>query len=316
METYRPGEKPKATPSSPQMDTNVYFNATGYMSQPGVEPTQTSQAAPANDQLAQADQMLNNLDAVYGAAGPAAGDFMDMSSGFEAGNAIPVSAYTGTQSLATDYVREAVAKSFLFMFVALLITTGAALTTSPATAISMLRGGGFTMLLIVEIAIVMGANWACKKNNIVLSGILFAAYSFINGVVFSILFLCYQLSSIASIFCASAIMFGIMAVFGIVSKKDLTTIGSLCSMALLGIILVSLFNMWFIKASSVDYVVSGVGVLVFVGLTAYDTQTIKKMAVEGGRDRVNSIAMLGALNLYLDFINLFLKLLRLFGKRK
>ena len=207
---------------------------------------------------------------------------------------------TGMDGLKTIATEKVVTKSFLFMVVALLITAFAALITSPATAIKMLSGGTFFILLIAEIAIVLIGNSAVKKNNAVLAGILYTVYSFLTGMTFSV----------------TAGMFGAMAIIGLTTDKDLTGVGSMCLMGLIGIILASLVNLVFLRNSMFDLVISIIGVVIFVGLTAYDTQKIKQMAMYSTVESENSLALFGAFQLYLDFINLFLKLLRIMGKRK
>jgi len=239
-------------------------------------------------------------------------NFMDMNSGFEAGTP----AMSGMQNLKSIAGQEVVAKSFLFMVVALVITAGAALTTSPVVAIRMLSGYNFFILLCAELAIVAVSNWAVSRNNAILAGILFAVYSYLTGVTCSILFLAYTGSSMAAIFLITAGLFGIMAVFGLVTKKDLTSAGSLLMMGLIGIVIAGFVNLFLLRNSMLETVICAIGVLIFVGLTAYDAQKIKQMAAVSNNSNVLSLALLGAFELYLDFINLFLKLLRLFGKRK
>lgn len=237
--------------------------------------------------------------------------YMDMNSGFGADNP----AMSGMQNLKTIATQEVVAKSFLFMVVALIITAVASLTTSPLVAYRMLTGNGFFVLLIAELAIVMVSNWAVSKNNAILAGVLFAVYSYLTGVTFSILFLAYTTASITIIFLVTAAIFGIMAIYGLVTKKDLSSAGSILMMGLIGIIIVSAVNLLLLKSSMVDTVICAIGVLIFVGLTAYDTQKIKRLVAISNDSNVLSLALLGAFELYLDFINLFLKLLRLFGKK-
>lgn len=219
-------------------------------------------------------------------------------------------------NLKTIASQEVVAKSFLFMVVALIITAVASFTTSPLIAYRMLTGNGFFILLIAELAIVMVSNWAVSKNNAILAGILFAAYSYLTGVTCSILFVAYTTASITVIFLVTAAIFAIMAIFGLVTKKDLSSAGSILMMGLLGIIIVSFVNLFLLKSSMLDTIICGIGVLVFVGLTAYDTQKIKRLVAVSNDGNVLTLALMGAFELYLDFINLFLKLLRLFGKKR
>ena len=238
--------------------------------------------------------------------------YMDMNSGFGADNP----AMSGMQNLKTIATQEVVAKSFLFMVVALIITAVASLTTSPLVAYRMLTGNGFFVLLIAELAIVMVSNWAVSKNNAILAGVLFAVYSYFTGVNFSIMFFEYTTASNTIILLVTAAIFGIMAIYGLVTKKDLSSAGSILMMGLIGIIIVSAVNLLLLKSSMVDTVICAIGVLIFVGLTAYDTQKIKRLVAISNDSNVLSLALLGAFELYLDFINLFLKLLRLFGKKR
>lgn len=219
-------------------------------------------------------------------------------------------------NLKTVATQEVVAKSFLFMVVALIITAVASLTTSPLIAYRMLTGNGFFILLIAELAIVMVSNWAVSKNNAILAGVLFAVYSYLTGVTCSILFVAYTTASITVIFLVTAAIFAIMAIFGLVTKKDLSSAGSILMMGLFGIIIVSFVNLFLLKSSMLDTIICGIGVLIFVGLTAYDTQKIKRLVAVSNDGNVLTLALMGAFELYLDFINLFLKLLRLFGKKR
>lgn len=220
------------------------------------------------------------------------------------------------QNLKTLLCEEVILKSFLFMIGALLITACAALTISPYIAIELLSGNNFYILLIAEIGIVLASNWALRKNNAILAGILFTAYSYLTGVTLSIIFMVYTTASIVAIFLTTAAVFGIMAVYGLVTKTDLSSIGNICLMGLIGIIIISFVNLFILQSTMLDTAISAIGVLVFVGLTAYDTQKIKKNVAASNSQNVTTLALYGAFELYLDFINLFLKLLSLFGKRK
>lgn len=209
------------------------------------------------------------------------------------------------------------AQSFLFMTVGLIITAIAASITVNSTNLYFAILTNKTLfygLLISEFVVVIAANRAMSKNNTLLSALLFVLYSGINGVTLSVIYLIYTFSSIASVFVMSAVIFGITAVYGIVTKKDLSTVGNICIMGLIGIIVVSIGNMFF-HISGLDIVVSAIGVIIFVGLAAYDSQKIKQMSAVSTSENITTLALFGALMLYLDFINLFLRLLRLFGKR-
>lgn len=316
MQTYNPNNN-QGNQTDNYQNNNYNFNNSQYNAGPGnyYNAGNTNYDANYNygNQYNNGGQQYN-YNNQYGNAGQYGGqDFMNMDAGFEAGSMPGVSGMQGLKSLLAE---EVIAKSFLFMVVALLITAGAALTTSPAVAIRMLTGNQFYILLVAEIAIVLVSNWALSKNNAILGGILFAVYSYLTGVTFSILFLAFTGSSIAVIFIVTAVLFGIMAVIGMVTKKDLTSVGNLLLMGLLGIILASLANLVFLKSGMADTIICSVGVLIFVGLIAYDAQKIKNRVAMSNGGNVLSLALMGAFDLYLDFINIFLKLLRLFGKRK
>jgi FtsH-binding integral membrane protein len=146
---------------------------------------------------------------------------------------------------------------------------------------------------------------------------VFAGYSVLNGLTLSVIFFAFTTESIASVFFISAGTFAAMSAFGYFTKKDLTKLGNILIMALVGLIIASLVNM-FMNSETLYWISSYVGVLIFVGLIAYDTQKLKKLNVIGneGTDEDKKEAIIGALTLYLDFINLFLFLLRIFGRRR
>ena len=208
--------------------------------------------------------------------------------------------------------------AFFYMFLALLVTGIVALfTASSETMLMAIFSSRLSLYLIIglEFAIVLGANSAMKNNNAVLSAVLFFAYAVVNGLTFSVIFLVFQMASIQMAFFSTAVVFGIMAFIGKVTNKDLSSIGSMLIVGLLGTIIVSVVNM-FIGSSMVDVGISIVTIVIFLGLTAYDTQKIERMATENSGYNPAVISLWGAMKLYLDFINLFLKILRLFGKRK
>lgn len=216
----------------------------------------------------------------------------------------------------TVFAEEVIAKSFLFMFIALLITAFASLTTTMEVAINMLFGYNFMILMAVEIGIVLFSEWAIRKNHAVLAGVLYVAYSYLTGVTLSVIFMLYTTASIISVFLITAGLFAVMAVYGLVTKKDLSSAGSLMTMGLLGIIITGLVNIFFLQSTVLDTVICCIGVLIFVGLTAYDTQKIKQRVEMSNDDNVLTLALYGGFELYLDFVNLFLKLLSIFGKSR
>ncbi len=214
-------------------------------------------------------------------------------------------------------IGDVVSMSFMFMFVALLITGITSLYVAKTGLFYRIFSNPIALIAIIvaEFAIVIGANVATRHNNAVMSGILFFAYSIVNGLMLSVIFLAYSLSSITSVFFLTAGIFGIMAIYGALTKKDLTSWGSILFMGLLGIILAGIVNI-FLHSSGLDFLINIIGVIIFVGLTAYDTQKIKKLAASNLGFSVVTIGMWGALELYLDFINLFLKLLSLLGRNR
>ncbi len=231
-----------------------------------------------------------------------------------------------TNELVRNYAAKA-AQSALFRSVYLWMTLALAITGFTAmyiaksyTFLEMITQNSMMLwgLLIAEIGLVMYLTARIQRISFTTATLLFIAYSIVNGLTLSVLFMVYTMSSIATTFFITAGTFGTMALFGYVTKKDLTRIGSLCGMAVIGLIIAMLVNM-FLHNSMMDLVISGIGVLIFVGLTAYDSQKIKQM-LTGDDIEINEttqkIALMGALTLYLDFINLFIYLLRLLGDRK
>ena len=229
--------------------------------------------------------------------------------------------YVGTPQPLTNKQRrylaipDVVSKSFLFMFAALLITAFAAFTTGPEFALNLVASGNFYLFVIAEIAIVLISNVAIRKNNAILAAVLYIAYSYLTGMTLSIIFLVYSMSSIASVFLITAAVFAFMAVYGMITKTDLSSFGNICFMGLLGIIIASVVNLFFLHSTGLDLIISYIGVLVFVGLTAYDVQKIKERAASATTETNMTLALFGAFELYLDFVNLFLKILSIFGSR-
>lgn len=173
----------------------------------------------------------------------------------------------------------------------------------------------FWTLIIAEFGLVIGLNAAINKINALTATIMFLLYSVINGAMLSTVFVVYSQSAISTAFLTTAGTFGTMALYGSVTKRDLSKLGSLCIMALIGLIIAGIVNI-FLGNTMVDLAISALGVLIFVGITAYDAQKIKAMLYGAEvNDTTQKIAVLGALSLYLDFINLFLHILRLFARR-
>lgn len=210
-------------------------------------------------------------------------------------------------------------KVYVWMTLALVITgfTAYGVATSPGV-LQLIFGNQilFWGMIIAELALVIGVSAAINRLSLTTATLMFILYSVINGALFSSIFLIYTASSIATVFFITAGTFGVMALIGYTTKTDLTSIGKYLFMALIGLIIATLVNM-FIKSEGFTYILSYIGVLIFVGLTAYDSQKIKQMLLQApdAGESAQKIALLGALTLYLDFINLFLYLLRIFGRR-
>lgn len=174
------------------------------------------------------------------------------------------------------------------------------------------------VLFLAQLGVVWFLSARIYKLSFGVATLLFILYSILTGVVFSSLFFVYTLGSIANVFLITAGTFAAVSCFGYFTKSDLSKWGTYLFMGLIGLIIASLVN-WFLKSAMLNWIASYVGVAIFVGLTAYDTQKIKEMIQENsmeGEEVTNKIALMGALSLYLDFINLFLYLLRIFGRRK
>lgn len=205
---------------------------------------------------------------------------------------------------------------YAWMGAGLAITAIMALITLSSPAVLEAVFGNrlvFYGLMIGELALVFTLAGAINKLSAATATLIFVAYSALNGVTLSVVALAYTASSITSTFVITGGMFGAMSIYGYVTKKDLTSWGSFLFMGLIGIVIASVVNI-FVGSSAVSWVISGIGVIVFTGLTAYDTWKIKELAAQGIEGR--KPAILGALTLYLDFINLFLMLLRLGGDRR
>ena len=210
---------------------------------------------------------------------------------------------------------------YLWMAMALAITGMMALLVAGSPAmLSLIFSSKFSFLVLIvaEIALVWYLSARIERLSFTTATLMFIIYSLLNGAMLSSIFLLYTAASIATTFFVTAGTFGVMCVYGYVTKRDLTSIGNICLMAVIGLIIAGLVNI-FLQSSMMSLIISGIGVLVFVGLTAYDTQKIKHLLVQEGlevNDSTKKIALLGSLTLYLDFINLFLYLLRFLGDRR
>ncbi|MCX5794617.1 MAG: Bax inhibitor-1/YccA family protein [Elusimicrobia bacterium] len=217
-------------------------------------------------------------------------------------------------------VQSFVAKVYNWMAMGLAVTAGCAwyMVSHPSMVVNLAHNPIlFYGLLGGELLLVIGLSAAISRISAGTATAGFFFYSALNGVTLSLILLVYTQASVASAFLVAAGMFGGMALYGHATKKDLTSVGSFAAMALLGVIIASVVNM-FVRSSGMDKILTYLSVLVFVALTAWDAQKIRRMAEGGfGDSELESKAtVMGALALYLDFINLFLSLLRILGKRR
>jgi FtsH-binding integral membrane protein len=174
-----------------------------------------------------------------------------------------------------------------------------------------------TLVMFAPLAFVLIISFGFQRLSYAVAALLFVAFSAVMGVSLSYILIIYTTSSVIGVFVTASLVFGIMAIAGYTTNTDLTKFGSLMIMGLIGIIIASLLNM-FIGSTQLEYIISYIGIAVFVGLTAYDVQKLKRIGagLEYGDASAGKMALLGGLTLYLDFINLFLMILRLFGRRR
>ncbi|MCI6822510.1 MAG: Bax inhibitor-1/YccA family protein [Bacteroidales bacterium] len=210
-------------------------------------------------------------------------------------------------------------KVYLWMTLALVVTgmTAYYVASSPAILYAIVSNQiAFWGLFIGELVLVFVLSSRIMSLSFVTASLMFVIYSIMNGVFFSFILLAYTEQSIATTFLITAGTFGAMSLFGFVTKRDLSAMGRILFMLLIGLIIATVVNI-FMKAEGLTLILNYAGVVIFVGLTAYDTQSIKQMLQEhGDKEGAEKIALLGSLSLYLDFINLFIYLLRFFGESR
>ena len=209
---------------------------------------------------------------------------------------------------------------YIWMTMALAVTglTAAYVSSSPAILQYIFTGKTIWLLALGELGLVWYLSARIMKISFSTAGILFVLFSILNGVTLSSIFLVYTMESIALTFYITAGTFGAMSLVGYFTKKDLSTMGRFLVMALIGLIIASIVNL-FMQSTMLMWITTYAGVLIFCGLTAYDTQKIKDMLIFYGNETHEGtlkIALMGSLTLYLDFINLFIYLLRIFGSRR
>lgn len=207
-----------------------------------------------------------------------------------------------------------------WMFAGLLATAAAAfMVAGSRTFVNLIFSNVliFYGIIIAELALVIYLSARITRISYSMAVSLFLFYSILNGVTLSIVLLAFTMTSVAYTFVITSATFGIMSIYGYVTKTDLSRFRNILFMGLIGLIVLSVIN-WFINASSLSWLISVLGLFVFLGLTAYDTQKIKEYyyASEGNYEMTRKSAIMGALKLYLDFINLFLILLRIMGRRR
>lgn len=205
-------------------------------------------------------------------------------------------------------------KVFLWMFLGLLLTfiTGIYVSTNENILIFLFKNNGFIFTVIAEIITVIFLTARIRKMSPTTARISFLLYSFLTGLTFSSIFLVYQLSSIMLIFLVAGVLFGIFALIGNYTSIDLTKFGTFLFMMLIGVITCIIVNL-FLNNSTFDIIISSISIIIFLGYTAYDIQKIKQLEDVIEED---NLAIYGALQLYLDFINILLDLLNLFGKSR
>lgn len=212
-------------------------------------------------------------------------------------------------------------KVYVWMTLALVITgfTAYGVAASPGIITAIITNKIlFFGLILGELALVWSVTAAINRLSLSTATMLFILYSVLNGATLSVIFVAYTMSSIANVFFITAGTFAVMALIGYVTKTDLTSLGKILFMALIGIIIATVVNVFFVKSGMLNLIISYIGVLIFVGLTAYDSQRIKNMLImaDDMSEETQKIALMGSLTLYLDFINLFLYMLRIFGSSR
>ena len=211
-------------------------------------------------------------------------------------------------------------KVYLWMTLALMITgiTAAGVANSP-NILALIYSSQVVMwgIIIAEFGLVIYISARLEKLSLSTATTLFALYSILNGVMLSSIFLLYSTAIISKVFFITAGTFGVTALYGYATKKDLSSLGNILFMALIGLVIATVVNV-FMKSAMFDLILSYIGVIIFVGLTAWDSQKIKHMMMvqQDADESSQKLALIGALSLYLDFINLFLYLLRIFGNNK
>jgi len=233
-----------------------------------------------------------------------------------------VAGRVGTAAAIDEGLRSHMLRVYNYMGIGLALTGVVAYffaqwaVSSPAVAQAVYGSPLAWVIMLSPLAFVLVLSFGINKLSFGTAQLVFWGFAAVMGLSLSSIFLVYTSASIAKVFFITAAMFGSMSLYGYTTKRDLTGMGSFLMMGLIGLIIAMVVNI-FLASSALDFAISAVGVLIFVGLTAYDTQKIKEAYAENiGHEGLGKLAIMGALTLYLDFINLFLMLLRLFGNRE
>ncbi len=203
-------------------------------------------------------------------------------------------------------------QAFGWMFAGLLLTAGVAVLVDSSPQVLDLAAGLFLPALLVELVLVFGLSLAIRRINASVALGMFFVYAALNGVTFGLITAVTPLAAVGAAFFSASAMFGAAAVYGAVTKRSLASLGGILMMGLVGLIVAMLVNL-FLQSTAMGYITSVIGVVLFTALTAYDTQRIAQGQIAAGLGSMEKAAVIGALQLYLDFVNLFLFLLRLFG---
>lgn len=208
-------------------------------------------------------------------------------------------------------------KVYLWMFIGLLISFGVAYYTSESVNMIYFVLRNYTWIILAELLVVIVFSFLRSKVSPVVAAILFIVYAALSGLTLSSIFIVYEIGSIGMVFLSAALMFGLLAAYGFMTKNDLSSMGKMLLFALIAILIMSLINL-FIYNSTFGVVISVISIVVFLGLTAWDMQNLKSIYnyYASSPNELNKASIYGALDLYLDFINIFLQLLSLFGRRK
>lgn len=208
-----------------------------------------------------------------------------------------------------------ISKSFLWMCIGLLVTfvTGFGVASNERMLENIFNGNTFWLFVVLEFVLVIVLSWRCMKMSPVAAKICFILYAFVSGLTFSSIFVVYDIASIMMVFLVSSVIFGVMAFIGYKTNVDLSKLGFYLMMGLIAVIIVSVINI-FIGSNGLEMALSIICVLLFIGITAFDVQKIKSL--EGSGLPEDNLAIYGALELYLDFINIFIDLIRIIDENK